>query len=215
MAQPTGIVQLLESTADAAFAVDTRGIVRVWNTAASTLLGWRDADVIGAEWTKVLSARGALGTSIGRELCDMALAGRTIPAFDAELRSHDGRRQWVSISTLVHAPARSHVRLVIFIAQDIHVRRARERLVERMVAAANRLRALGSDGGRPAPVSPLTAQEQRILQLFAQGSTSAVVARALDISPHTLRNHLHHINRKLRTHTRLEAVTHAIKRHLI
>lgn len=31
----------------------------------------------------------------------------------------------------------------------------------------------------------------------------------------TLRNHLHHINRKLHTHTRLEAVTHAQRRGLI
>ena len=75
--------------------------------------------------------------------------------------------------------------------------------------------ALGSDSGRPAPVSPLTAQEKRILRLFAQGTASAAVARTLGISPHTLRNHLHHINRKLRTHSRLEAVTHAIKRNLI
>ena len=215
MAQPAGIVQLLESTADAAFAVDARGIVRIWNTAASTLLGWRDADIVGMDWTKVLNARGALGTSIGREVCDMALAGHPLPAFDAELRSQDGRRRWVSISTLVHAPARSHTRLVVFVAQDVHVRRAREHLVERMLAAADRLRALGTDTGRPAPVSPLTTQEQRILRLFAQGSASAAVARTLDISPHTLRNHLHHINRKLRTHSRLEAVTHAIKRNLI
>ena len=178
MTQPAAIVQLLESTADAAFAVDARGIVRIWNTAASTLFGWRDADIVGMDWTKVLNGRGALGTSIGREVCDMA-------------------------------------RLVVFIAQDVHVRRAREHLVERMLAAADRLRALGSDTGRPAPVSPLTAQEKRILRLFAQGNASAAVARALGISPHTLRNHLHHINRKLRTHSRLEAVTHAIKRNLI
>ncbi|MGH9605162.1 MAG: LuxR C-terminal-related transcriptional regulator [Terracidiphilus sp.] len=41
------------------------------------------------------------------------------------------------------------------------------------------------------------------------------MAKALKISPQTLRNHLHHINRKLRTHNRLEAVTHAQQRHLI
>jgi PAS domain S-box-containing protein len=215
VAQPAGIVQLLESTADAAFAVDARGIVRIWNTAASTLFGWRDADIVGLDWTKVLNGRGALGTSIGREVCDMALAGHTLPAFDAELRSRDGRRRWVRISTLVHAPPRSHTRLIVFIAQDVHLRRTREHLVERMLAAADRLRALDSDGARPAPVSPLTAQEKRILQLFAQGSASAAAARTLGISPHTLRNHLHHINRKLRTHSRLEAVTHAIKRKLI
>ena len=215
MTRADGIAQLLDSTADAAFAIDSRGIVRTWNSAASTLFGWSAVDIIGAEWMKVLDARGALGTSIGRELCDMALGGHTLPAFDAEIRSRDGRRRWVSISTLVHAPARSSTRLVIFIAQDIHLRRAREHLVERMLAAADRLRALGSETGRPAPVSPLTPQEQRILRMFAQGSTPAAVARTLDISAHTLRNHLHHINKKLRTHSRLEAVTHAIKRNLI
>ncbi|HKU61032.1 MAG TPA: LuxR C-terminal-related transcriptional regulator [Gemmatimonadales bacterium] len=40
-------------------------------------------------------------------------------------------------------------------------------------------------------------------------------ARRLKISAQTLRNHLHHINRKLRTHNRLEAVTHAQRRGLL
>ena len=47
------------------------------------------------------------------------------------------------------------------------------------------------------------------------GRNSTTIARKLSISAQTLRNHLHHINRKLRTHTRLEAVTHAQQRGLI
>ena len=39
--------------------------------------------------------------------------------------------------------------------------------------------------------------------------------RTLGISPLTLRKYLHHINRKLRTHNRLEAVTHAQRRALL
>ncbi|MEO7963967.1 MAG: LuxR C-terminal-related transcriptional regulator [Gemmatimonadaceae bacterium] len=35
------------------------------------------------------------------------------------------------------------------------------------------------------------------------------------MSPQTLRNHLRHIKQKLRTHNRLEAVTHAQRRGLI
>ena len=66
-----------------------------------------------------------------------------------------------------------------------------------------------------APVEVLSNQETTILSLFAKGRTSTAVARELHISPQTLRNHLHHINRKLRTHTRLEAVTHAQRRGLI
>ena len=66
-----------------------------------------------------------------------------------------------------------------------------------------------------APVEPLSEQERRILKLFADGGNPAAIAGHLSISAQTLRNHLHHINRKLRTHNRLEAVTHAQRRGLI
>jgi len=51
--------------------------------------------------------------------------------------------------------------------------------------------------------------------MFAAGKDAPRIAKAFGISPQTLRNHLHHINKKLRTHNRLEAVTHAVQRHLI
>ena len=58
----------------------------------------------------------------------------------------------------------------------------------------------------------LTNHERHILALFAEGNDSASIARNLGISPHTLRNHPHHINRRLSRHSRLEAVTHAHQR---
>ena len=61
----------------------------------------------------------------------------------------------------------------------------------------------------------LSWPRRRILKLFAEGNNPTTVARSLKISPQTVRNHLHHINRKLRTHSRLEAVTHAQRRGLI
>ncbi|HXE13354.1 MAG TPA: helix-turn-helix transcriptional regulator [Bryobacteraceae bacterium] len=66
-----------------------------------------------------------------------------------------------------------------------------------------------------APVEPLSEQEQRILKLFAGAKNSAQVAENLGITLPTLRNHLHAINQKLRTHNRLEAVLHAMKRGII
>jgi len=61
----------------------------------------------------------------------------------------------------------------------------------------------------------LSDQEKHILRLFAEGKNSAEIAETLGISLQTLRNHLHHINQKLRTHNRLEAVMHALQRRLI
>jgi DNA-3-methyladenine glycosylase II len=58
-------------------------------------------------------------------------------------------------------------------------------------------------------------QDHRVLRCLSEGKSPASIVTALEISPQTLRNHLHHINQKLGTHSRLEAVTHAIRRKLI
>ena len=67
----------------------------------------------------------------------------------------------------------------------------------------------------PTPILALSDHERKILQLFSSGKNAAQIARNLGITAQTLRNHLHHINKKLHTHNRLEAVTHAIQRKLL
>jgi DNA-binding NarL/FixJ family response regulator len=51
--------------------------------------------------------------------------------------------------------------------------------------------------------------------LFAKAKNFSEIARDLGITLPTLRNHLHSINEKQRTHNRLEAVMHAMQRGLI
>lgn len=53
------------------------------------------------------------------------------------------------------------------------------------------------------------------MRLFSDGKNSAESARALGIGLQKLRNHLHHVNDKLGTHSRLQAVMHAMHRKLI
>ena len=84
-----------------------------------------------------------------------------------------------------------------------------------MLLVSKELVEISDDSLRPAPVNPLSEQEHRVLRRFADGKSPVDIARELEISAQTLRNHLHHINQKLGTHNRLEAVTHAIRRKLI
>jgi DNA-binding CsgD family transcriptional regulator len=84
-----------------------------------------------------------------------------------------------------------------------------------MLEVAHQVVALPDEVSQQAPVVTLTNHERQILRLFAEGNNSASIARTLRISAQTLRNHLHHINRKLGTRTRLEALTHAQRRGLI
>ena len=55
----------------------------------------------------------------------------------------------------------------------------------------------GNVPGQDTALAKLTAAERRVLDLIAQGQTSAAIASALSISPKTVENHRSHICRKL------------------
>ena len=65
------------------------------------------------------------------------------------------------------------------------------------------------------PVAPSTEQELHILKVAPSGEELSRDCRELGISLQTRRNHLHHIDPKLRTHNRLEPGMHAIQRKLV
>lgn len=71
----------------------------------------------------------------------------------------------------------------------------------------------------PAPAvddrEALSSREEEILQLLADGSAPGEVAKALFISPNTVRNHLASIYAKLGAHDRTQAVVEGLRRGVI
>jgi len=61
----------------------------------------------------------------------------------------------------------------------------------------------------------LTEREHQILRLVADGKTTPQIAKALGLSPTTVKTHLTHIYEKLDAHERAEAVHQAMRRGLI
>jgi DNA-binding CsgD family transcriptional regulator len=59
----------------------------------------------------------------------------------------------------------------------------------------------------------LTAREREVVELVAEGMTNAEVARALWLSPGTVRKHLENAYEKLEVHTGTAAVAAAFGRH--
>ena len=147
----------------------------------------------------------------------MECAGKQteIPNFDMNVKTRSGERLWINMSTLVFDNPRTGRRLVIHLAHDISEQKKTEDLVHKMLDLSQQLNQAGEAAARPSPALPLSEQEKHILRLFAQGKDSPEIAKSLNISLQTLRNHLHHINQKLRTHNRLEAVMNAMQRKLI
>jgi DNA-binding CsgD family transcriptional regulator len=56
---------------------------------------------------------------------------------------------------------------------------------------------------------PLTARERDVLTMIGQGLSNKRIARALEISPETVKSHVKHIFLKLAVGTRSEAVFRA------
>ena len=216
--QDRDLYDLLEHTSDAAFAVTDSGDICSWNTSAEALFGFHRDEAIGKTCFQLFEGRDTLGTLTCTENChvrDCAAHHAAIPDFDLEVSTRDGRRIWVNMSTIVSEDSKSGRRRIVHTARSVEDRKRTELIVQRLLFVSKQLVDASEQSLRPAPVNPLSDQEHRVLHSFSQGKSPAEIIRDLQISPQTLRNHLHHINQKLGTHTRLEAVTHAIRRKLI
>jgi PAS domain S-box-containing protein len=214
----TELFSLLEGTADAAFTVDDRGSICSWNRAAEKLYGYAPEQVLHKSCADLFQGRGSLGNMVCTHNCSVlecATAHLEISNYDLEVKSSAGRPIWVNISILVFEDRRTKRRLLVHLCRDISSRKKNEEFTQKFVAMAKELVTLPGEEGMATPVSALTQQEKRVLRLLSEGKSPAQVARALKITPRTLRNHLHHANQKLGTRTRLEAVIHAVRRELI
>jgi PAS domain S-box-containing protein len=212
------LAKLLEGTSDAAFAVDLQGEIRSWNKAAEKLFGYSASFALGKSCASLIAGR--VGTSA--EVCcgncailECARTGRDTPNFDLEIRTSSGQRIWANISILVASNDRTERRLAVHFVRDIRKRKRAEELTSRILRMAKGIVNSVEEPGNLPPVSALTEQERKILRLLAAGKTTKEVTGELQISVRTLRNHLHNVNHKLHTRSRLEAVIQALKRDLI
>jgi len=212
------LFKLLEGTSDAAFAITDQGEICSWNKGAERLFGYSAAEALNKTCQDLLQGLGPLGNEMCGENCSVrhrAEKHLEIPNFDLEVKVRSGRRIWVSVSTLVFENSPNHRRLIVHLAHDITEGKKNEKLLHQMIAVSRQLSNIQEVALNPMPITPLSEQEKEILRFFSAGKNSAEIARSLKITLQTLRNHLHHINQKLHTHNRLEAVTHAMQRKLL
>ena len=61
----------------------------------------------------------------------------------------------------------------------------------------------------------LSNREHEVLRLLAEGLSNRSMATALNLSEHTIKNHLFHIFYKLGVSNRTEAILYAIRRNIL
>jgi PAS domain S-box-containing protein len=209
------VKELVESTADSAFAVDGQGCVVAWNSAAEQMFGMPAAEAVGKQCGEIIQGSDECGTVCSGD-CTVQQAVRKhhpVRNFDLQVQTAEGRK-WCNISVLIANDSGSTTPYSLHIVRPVDVGKRLEILMRDFVVTGTGMppaqaTTLISSGRAPAQAADLSSRELEILRLLAKGTSTTAIADQLHISRTTVNNHVQHILRKLDSHTRLEAIRRA------
>lgn len=213
--QERELTRLVDSTADAAFAIDAHGTIVAWNAAAATLFGRSAKEALGKACGGILEGSDECGPVCSAQ-CGIRHAvqdRKPIHAFDLQVATPQGRT-WCTISVLRVEGPPGREPYSLHVVRPVHTRKKLELLVRDFLVAETTLSAeearsvLASTRSASGQVQ-LTQREREVLALLASGTKTATIAEHLHISRTTVNNHVQRILKKLGVHSRLEAVRRA------
>ncbi len=188
---------LVDSTNEPTFAIDLRGKVLAWNRAAEHCFGHRSSEVVGRFCWEVLAGRDPFGNRYcgpGCPIIGMAKRHEAIHRAELDIQTAAGWWSRFRVGTLLVPGDRPSDSALLH-----HVSRVKSPGDSRLA----RRRKRREDDRRRARLTP---RERELLGHLAEGKGTEELAELLCVSKTTVRNHVRHILRKLRVHSRLEAV---------
>jgi PAS domain S-box-containing protein len=203
-------LDLVHSTAEAAFASGKGNRITMWNKAAERLLGYKAEDVVGRPCHEVLCGLDVFGNRFCDERCNlykMASRRESVRQFQMDVRKASGQHIRVAISILSAPGSANSQPTIIHLLQPVG--EAKEKALEGLPASP----APGTSA--PAVKSPLTRREIEVLRLLAAGASTREIAGSLFISIATARTHIQNILKKLEVHSKLAAVSAAVRQRLL
>jgi DNA-binding CsgD family transcriptional regulator len=215
------IVELIESTSDAAFVSEVYGTIVAWNKPAEILLEKSKAEAIGKKCWDIIRGVDECGPLCCEECIVRQAAGKNRPTanFDVQLTGISGK-PWCNFYILYARGERSGTLYIIHLLRNVDLRKRLELVVRDFIVQSSHLslgdtQALLSVSRTPARAIHLTSREQQIVGLLASGLTAREVAAELHISYATANNHIQHLMKKFAVKTRLEAIRRAERAGLI
>lgn len=212
------LAELLESTADGAFAVNSNLEIVYWNQAAQEKLGFDQNSTIGFPCYQVLQGLDEFNRPFCKAFCRVADAmskREPVTSYDVRALTSKGDRQWLNMSIVYLQGAEDEDTLIIHLFRDRMHDKDLEALFSTALKAALNGNGLPAEAPRPSDArslfEELTAREREVLALLAEGLSTRNIAQRLVIAPSTVRNHIQQILQKLYVHSRVEAVAIAIR----
>jgi PAS domain S-box-containing protein len=212
-------LDVINSTGAPAFASDETGRITIWNKGAEEMLGYPASEVLGKSCHEILHGLDVFGNRFCDRPCALSCMverHETVHHFELDVRAESGETVPASFSIVViPGPRASQYTMIHFLE---HVDRTREvsALVRRILTEQHAPSVFRPPiGEAPGPSPGLTSREIQILRMMADGTSTRGIADSLCISVPTTRNHIQNIFRKLDVHSKLEAVSLALRTHLL
>jgi PAS domain S-box-containing protein len=179
------VADAIERVRVPAYIIDRHGIIRWLNPAARKIVG----DVRGRQLTSIVAPE---ETRRAQEIFTRNLFG---PPAGSDNKSvvigADGRRVSIEVSAV---PLKNGGRVIGVFGQALEVEK---------------------DEPPPPPHPHLTPRQSEVLRLLEHGHSTEQIARELQLSTQTVRNHVGRLLRTLEVHSRLEAVAVARRTHIV
>ena len=212
-------LDIVSSTADAAFATDEDDRIVIWNHGAEQLLGYEAARVLGRACHNVLCGMDVFGNRYCDEYCSLTQMVRRHEAlhhFEMDVRKSSGEMMRAMFSVVVVPGPRPSQFTVVHIFRPVERSSDVDGLIRKILMGSQaQPTPMASNDAAEKPHPTLTGREVEILRLMADGQGTQRIADSLFISTITVRNHVQHILQKLDVHSKLEAVSIALRERLI
>jgi len=206
-----------------AYAMSMDQRIVFWNRAAERILGFPAEEVLGQHCYEVVTGQPATNvTAACAEGCPslQSLQSGAVPSsVRMEMLSAAGESKSMTVTPMVVGGA-DDTALLVHLFDDGVAAAPRDRAAiededEGWMTGAEALAERRARGSHARGSDSLTAREMEVLRLVALGHTTIAIATDLDISEHTVRNHVRNFRRKLNAPTKLEAVLIAFRRGLL
>jgi PAS domain S-box-containing protein len=215
------IKKLAHGTADAAYVLDSQGIIVSWNSAATALFGLSESQVVGEACSDTLKGIDECGHACGVDCSILQRANCRDPLKNYDIKTRVGGHEiWCNVSVVILDSSTSKNSYTLHIVRPTDVQKRLELAVKDFVLAETSLpeanvREILTTKRSPTSTVDLTAREVEVLRHLATGLTTERIAETLGISKTTANNHIQHIMKKLSAHSRLEAIRRAEQAGLI
>lgn len=213
------LFESLKNTADGAFVIDENLRIVYWNKAAESILGLSSEEATGHFCFKLLQGYGDDNQLICNAKCQvahLAFVDKPVSNYDLRVTKKKGNKHWINMSVFCYKLNNGN-QVIVHLFRNLKQIIIDTSFLSYKLEIANNFRVLSPEdaGNKDTSMDKLTPREQEVLMLLVEGNGTNEIANLLSISPNTVRNHLQSIFQKFRVHSRLEAVTHAIKNNLV